>query len=268
MPVTFCIDDLVVGSGACVQRCDHDAFPEGAGCRPGYHCEARERYQEPGTRRGVCVPGEPPPPDPNEFGCFAEMDGHGLNYAQAANNRESPAGRPDLVCDIDGPVRLSSPIGGVDFQYVEHDSPRPMYMSCHLANALADLSVLLRERNVTTVGHIGTYNCRQIGNTDELSQHGLGLAIDLKWFRTADGHVYDVEDHWEHDTEDFRTAEGRWLYELGQDMFRRRVFNIVLTPNFNAAHDNHFHVDLTAGARFIGRDDVYHGHFGPNPHGD
>ena len=35
-------------------------------------------------------------------------------------------------------------------------------------------------------------------------------------------------------------------------MYENRIFNIVLTPNYNSAHDNHFHVDLTEGSNFIG----------------
>jgi hypothetical protein len=32
-----------------------------------------------------------------------------------------------------------------------------------------------------------------------------------------------------------------------------QVWNIALTPNYNAAHRDHFHVDLTAGSDFIRR---------------
>lgn len=268
MPVTFCVGDVVAGSGACVQRCDYAAFD--TGCRPGYRCETRARYGEADNLRGVCVPGDPDEePDPM-VGCLAELNGRGLNYSPAGAPGDSPAGRPDLTCTIDTPVMLSSPVNGVSYRYVTQETPGAMYMSCELAAALYEMSALLREYDVVEVGHIGTYNCRVISGTDILSEHGKGTAIDFKWFRTADGHVYDVEDHWEHDTENFQTAEGAWLYELGQQMFARRIFNIILTPNYNAAHDNHFHVDLTEGGRYIGRADGWDGHvhMGPNPHGD
>ncbi len=118
------------------------------------------------------------------------------------------------------------------------------------------------------VGHIGTYNCRLIAGTNDFSMHGLALAIDLKWFRSSAGRVYDVEDHWEHDTANPQTERGRVLYEIAQAMYDERIFNIVLTPNFNAGHDNHFHVDLTPGAHYIGSEDGWEGFIGPNPHGD
>ncbi len=265
VPVTFCIDEIIVGQGACVQRCDYDFFPA-TGCRPGYFCESRGRYNEGSYRRGVCVPGEAEMgPD---LDCFADLDQRGINYTRQAPRQDSPRDRPDITCDITGPVTVDSPIAGVNFRYVTHEEPRPMFMSCYLAAALHRMAQILREFDVVEVGHIGTYNCRLISGTDSLSQHGLGLAIDLKWFRRSDGLVFDVEDHWEHGvTENFQTEEARLLYELAWQMHTRQVFNIILTPEFNAAHDNHFHVDLTEGAHTI-RHGSHGYHFGPNIHGD
>jgi len=265
LPVTFCIDDVIVGQGACVQRCDYTFFAD-SGCRPGYYCESRPRYNETAFRRGVCVPGEPDlGPD---LGCFEEMEQRALDYVRQTPRQDSPRGRPDVTCDIDGPVTLRSPVGGVSYRYVTQAESRPMFMSCHLANALDRLSQLLEEFDVVEVGHIGTYNCRLISGTNTLSQHGLGFAIDLKWFRRSDGFVFDVEDHWEHGvTENFATEEGALLYSLAWQMHTRQIFNIVLTPNFNAAHDNHFHVDLTENSNFI-RSGGGGYHFGPNIDGD
>jgi hypothetical protein len=108
----------------------------------------------------------------------------------------------------------------VDYRYVDQAEPTPMFMGCHLALALDDLSAYLRELDVVELVHIGTYNCRVIAGTDSLSMHGLGLAIDIHELRTADGTTYNVERDWEH-TDDPQTREGRFLYELGQQMFAR-----------------------------------------------
>ena len=35
-----------------------------------------------------------------------------------------------------------------------------------------------------------------------------------------------------------------WWHEAG-------IFNIILTPNYNADHRNHFHVELTPGSDYI-----------------
>ena len=270
MPVTFCASD-VVSDGACVQRCDSTFFG-GSGCRPGYRCESRDRFGEPPSNRGVCVPGTPdpvmmPPTDSNQT-CLNRLTELGIQYRAASSPNDSPDNRPDLTCDLDTPVYVSSPIGSINYLVHNRTEPSAVFVTCYFARALLRLSELLEELNVVRVGHIGTYNCRVISGTDQLSEHGKANAIDLKWFETTDGRRYDVEDHWEHGkTRNFDTDEGEWLYELGQEMFRRRIFNIILTPEFNAAHDNHFHVDLTPGSRFIENQSSGY-YIGPNVHGD
>ncbi len=49
-------------------------------------------------------------------------------------------------------------------------------------------------------------------------------------------------------------AEDDWLHDVICAIKGDDVWNTVLTPNYNAAHRNHFHVDLTAGSDFIRRD--------------
>ena len=246
--VTFCVGGLVAGGGACVQQCDYAAFE--TGCRPGYGCRASDRFNEAGVSRQVCLPGEAGPP-PGDNPCAAELNRRRLDYIAADNPMDQPDGAPGVTCDVVGALRLRSPVGGVDYRYVDQAEPTPMFMGCHLAIALDELSAYMRELDVVELVHIGTYNCRVIAGTDSLSMHGLGLAIDIHELRTADGTTYNVERDWEH-TDDPQTRAGRFLYEFGQQMFARGVFNIVLTPNYNAAHDNHFHVDLTPGGNFLG----------------
>jgi len=125
---------------------------------------------------------------------------------------------------------------------------------------------VLQEYDIVEVIHIGTFNCRRISGTETLSQHGYGLAIDIYGFVDSQGEDYILERDWEHDTEQPQSRKAQILYEIGQRMHTDRIFNIVLTPNYNAGHDNHFHVDLTEGAHYIGsadaEDDGYY--FGPN----
>jgi hypothetical protein len=121
--------------------------------------------------------------------------------------------------------------------------------------AVYELSALLREYNIQEVAHIGTYNCRTIAGTNTLSRHSFGDALDIGALFTNTRQEYNLVRHWEHDTTTFRTEEGRILYEIGVQMHERGIFNMVLTPNYNAAHDNHFHVDLTPGASYHGKMD-------------
>jgi hypothetical protein len=127
-----------------------------------------------------------------------------------------------------------------------------MSMACELAVALHRLGDVLKEFQMKSVLHIGTFNCRKISGSSSLSQHSYGKAIDIWGFEDTSNTRYVLEEDWQHNTTSFSTDKARVLYEIGQRMNSDRIFNIVLTPNYNAAHDNHFHVDLTTGSNFIG----------------
>ena len=83
------------------------------------------------------------------------------------------------------------------------------------------------------------YACRQeIGSRrNYVSQHGYGRALEIGGWRLADGTVVSVAANW-HDG----GAKGRFLHAVALDACR--YFAVVLTPDVNAAHRSHFHVDI------------------------
>ncbi len=97
---------------------------------------------------------------------------------------------------------------------------------------------LLLGSPVVSFETLGTYNCRRIGNgaTGRLSQHASANAIDIAAFKLADGRRISVLDDW--------AGDGP------EATFLRRVrngacgsFSTVLSPDYNAAHRDHFHFD-------------------------
>jgi hypothetical protein len=40
---------------------------------------------------------------------------------------------------------------------------------------------------------------------------------------------------------------GRLLLGVACDLYQERVFNTVITPNYNEGHRNHFHLDVRPG---------------------
>ncbi len=268
-PTTFCVDSEASVSGACHSRCDYLAYP-GIGCRAGYSCQVTGRYNESSTQYGTCLPGEGPIQAESE--CLQWLIDQGVPFEPTTYTPRHPSGDTSLTCTVEDPVRLHSPVHGVNFRYYS-DSPgefRSMLMSCELARSLTEMSDILSEEfNINETLHIGTTVCRKISGTSRLSEHGRGTAIDLYGFFDDDANWYGLEDHWEHDTTSPTTAEGQMLYEFSERLYEEWVFNVILTPNYNAGHDNHFHVDLTVGSHFIGVHDEYWGPFlGPNTHGD
>ena len=250
-PETFCVDPGYVDpfgleSGACLQKCDPSLLPAG-GCRPGYGCALVERHDDPGSWAAVCLPGDVAPPKSE---CQQALDAAGLLWVPAFVPVEHPDTHPELDCIIEEPVRLFSPINGIDYRYIENEDPTPILVSCEMALALVELGFLLQSKSAIEVAHIGTYNCRVISGTDTLSEHSFAHAIDLGGFTLDGGQYLSVLDHWEDGVAEPVTFEGQWLEDLTDQRYEQGIFNIILTPEYNAAHDNHFHVDLTPGASF------------------
>lgn len=92
---------------------------------------------------------------------------------------------------------------------------------------------------VTRIDHLGSFACRNLYSRSAapLSQHASANALDIAGFRLADGRRI--------------TVLGDWKDQGRNGQFLRRVrdgacqqFNTVLSPDYNAAHRNHLHVDM------------------------
>lgn len=268
-PVTFCAsnDELPepaqgLGEGACLSRCDFGAFP-GTGCRSSYACVERHRANEPATQRYVCLPESEDPGLPD---CIQELGFLGVSFEPVSMADESPSGAPELTCHVEDPVLLHPPIHGVNLVYYDGTPTPNVRMSCEGAKALVQTIDDVAVDGVVEVRHIGTYNCRVIAGTSSLSQHSFGDAIDLFGFEFEDGSYVTLVDDWEHDTTQFSSDGAEWLYTAAHRWYDNYLWNIILTPNYNAAHDNHFHVDLTPSSHYIGWMDGRY--IGPAPYVD
>jgi len=190
---------------------------------------------------------------PDDGSCHAQLDALGVDWEPASPRR-----------GITDPVLVQPEIGGVTYR--TRSSARALVMDCELAPRLVQLSALLRDHGIDEAIHLGVYNYRCIGGGDPdvddctPSQHAYARAIDLYGFvLEGSDEEYLLERDWlideGHETCDEvdRAEPDRVLHALACAMYAERIFQIVLTPNYNAAHRNHFHVDLTAGSMFLGR---------------
>lgn len=93
---------------------------------------------------------------------------------------------------------------------------------------------------VVKIETFGTYSCRNIygGRSGRLSQHASSNAVDISGFVLADGRRIMLDGGWKGDkpSQDFLRA-------LHASACRR--FGTVLGPDYNAAHYNHFHMDMS-----------------------
>ena len=96
---------------------------------------------------------------------------------------------------------------------------------------------------VVRIESFGSFACRPINNQEgnALSEHGRANAVDVAAFVLADGRRITVRDGWNGPDE----AASAFLHQLHAAACRR--FNIVLGPDANALHHDHFHFDMGNG---------------------
>ncbi len=96
------------------------------------------------------------------------------------------------------------------------------------------------EQPLKTVHHYGTYACReQRGNSSrQWSEHAFANAFDVAAFELADGQRISVLDHWSQGSR----KQKRFLRGVRDQACN--IFRVTLSPDYNAAHKDHFHVDM------------------------
>lgn len=152
-----------------------------------------------------------------------------------------PLARP-FVTPVPTPVVLTGPVGGISFRAMQSD--RQVELSCELAARLPALAALLREHGVR-VAHVNSSYREQ----PRVSFHTFGLALDIAGFETRDGPLVvatDFELAPGVATCDAKpeTERGRRMLAIACALAQSGLFSSVLTPNYNAGHRDHFHLDV------------------------
>lgn len=124
----------------------------------------------------------------------------------------------------------------------------PVHLTCPMAAALylwerdvvGPAAVKYLSSRLVRIDHMGTYSCRrrQGGSSNRPSEHATANAIDISGFRLEDGRRITVLGHWSGGT----TAERAFLREIRDRACG--LFQVVLSPDYNAAHRDHFHLDM------------------------
>lgn len=125
-------------------------------------------------------------------------------------------------------------------------APAGLVTSCPVATAL----LLWDERVVQPAArrhfgtgvarfiHAGSYSCRRLygRETGAWSEHATADAVDILGFRLEDGRTISVLRDWSGSD-----AEAAFLHEVRDGACR--LFTTVLSPDYNAAHRDHLHLD-------------------------
>ena len=144
-------------------------------------------------------------------------------------------------CGYDDAVRFSAG-GALSIAY----RPADLGTSCPVAAALAlwEWNVVqpaaLRRfgTEVAAVEHYGSYSCRRIYGRSEgaWSEHASANAVDIAAFRLADGRRISVVGDW-------KGSGARALFLRDVRDGACRLFATTLSPDYNEAHRDHFHLD-------------------------
>jgi hypothetical protein len=174
---------------------------------------------------GTAVSVAPPRPE----SCLDSLQDRKVAFSVARIDAASSS------CAIDDPVRISR---------AEASWSPPGTLACGFALRLDTflrdtVEPMARDRlgaSIKLMRNYGTYSCRRELDGRRMSEHALGLAIDVAGFELADGDYVSVERDWHG-----AGAKSAFLHDFAQAACRK--FSVVLTPDHNRAHRNHIHID-------------------------
>jgi hypothetical protein len=188
--------------------------------------------------------------------CQSELERRGIPFTPVSEAR-----------GVLAPVRLSGPLHGVTFRTGLPAAQRATtpweIIDCRLALSLDDFAAQLATHDVVEVVHYSMYRPPSAKWPEQklASRHPGGLAIDAASFVKKDGTTLQVE-------RDFHGHIGAPTCGRGAgpsptspaaselrrilcDAADARLFNVMLTPDYNWPHRNHFHLEVTAGVKWF-----------------
>jgi hypothetical protein len=199
----------------------------------------------PAVRYGALSPGD----------CQAELETRGIAFETATAR------------GVVAPVRLKGPLHGVAFKTdlppSQDETTEYQIADCRLVLALDDFAQILAAHGVVEVRHYSMYRPPPKSWPDDKpgTRHNGALAIDAAKFTTKDGAtlVVDKDFHGHIDAKTCgdgaaphpATEQALELRKILCEAVDAHLFNVVLTPNYNRDHHNHFHLEVTSGVKWF-----------------
>ncbi len=179
--------------------------------------------------------------------CLATLAASGARYrvlpAQARPDRKG-CGMPHGVIVTRGPTGIVySPPLALDCSFAVDVAPMEAIFQDEARRVLgASIRRIDDFGGYACVTHAGPYTTRY-ATKPAISEHSFGVAYDLHSFTTDGGRTIAVERDYEIDTPEPRRPAGRFLLDVATRLRSETRLTHVLTPDFNADHRNHFHLD-------------------------
>lgn len=166
--------------------------------------------------------------------CTATLAGH-ARWQVMSDLQDSPQ------CHIRGRIDLRS-VGQANLADVETRCALALRMAMWEQHSLQPAARDILGTQVSGIDHFGSYSCRRMrtsaGTSSRWSTHATANAIDIAGFRFADGRSTRLLRDWESGGEmaDFLRAAKAGACDW---------FNLTLSPDYNALHADHFHLQST-----------------------
>ena len=145
---------------------------------------------------------------------------------------------PDAKCPLIGALRVQSGEVALSSSFLA-SCPLAVAYAMFEHHTLQPTAHSVYGQKVARVDHLGSFACRNVYNRESgaLSRHASADALDIAGFRLADGRTVSVLKDWPKQNQD-----AQFLRQLRDGACE--AFSVVLSPDYNAAHRNHFHVDV------------------------
>lgn len=148
---------------------------------------------------------------------------------------------------VQTPIYLKGNIGDVVWVNA-WDAKLPMHIDCRFAYSLLRFAPILKAHHIQKVTWTSTYRAPQKNRIS--SQHGRGLAVDVRSVILEDGRELVVLSEWRkaygtagNCVGSPPTAESKILRHLICQTEDANIFRLLLTPDSDWDHQNHFHID-------------------------
>ena len=210
-----------------------------SGTAPGTASSTARTPAQPSTRVASAPQGYAPRPE--DARCLADLGATGARFDLLPDTYAAPG------CNKLGTVQLMALAGDRAPLSIGNLGP----VRCNVAKAFGDWARFGVDRAarellgspVARIETFGSYACRNVAGTERRSAHARAEAIDVSGFVLADGRRIVLKRDW--DGGDAATRE--FLRVVHKSACKR--FGTVLGPEYNAAHEDHFHLEGT-GATF------------------
>ncbi len=184
--------------------------------------------------------------------CEAELTARKIDF-----DREDAPG-------VLAPVRLKGALRGVVYRTnltaEQRETTAWEIADCRLVLALDDFAAILAKHDIVEVRHYSMYRKPRRSDDKVRSQHSGGLALDAARFVRKDGTKLDVLDDFKGrrgsktcgpKARKVKDASAAELREIVCAAVEQQLFTVVLTPNFNRAHRNHLHLEVTPNVKWF-----------------